>query len=400
MYVSFNRSRAQRDCGENIPVRPEPDDDRRSVDRLSEVSRPNVESSQPDLELSLGKRKKIGTIDDGEIEIPATKPNEDRSPTTARPETDETSTPPSRPRWEKTDEIREWLERRLDASRGPTSPDLREQMWNKAGAVGGPQAFEEWQNAIDHWRQTQSIHRPIPEIIRWTPDPMGTLEWTIRRPQLAQVHPDIQAFCQVYERLDESEMDDTIHAVKYRVCSATLYQTYERATVFLEQNPPVGQTKASAAKLQLFRCLYPARAEGMEPRKIISAKWTRLTTRLSYAKRWAFIRDRLGVGIFWVMPRGILSHSFVEQTLRRWNHLEVWIELVQKRNPHAIRLGEATMNQIQGMLIRPYLFSKRRILDTLTPLELAAYLAREKDPTTLWDTIDEKTLTGDASTSC
>lgn len=93
------------------------------------------------------------------------------------------------------------------------------------------------------------------------------------------------------------------------------------------------------------------------------------------------------------MPREILPHSFVEQTLTRMEHLEVWVELVRKRSPHAIRLGEATMTYIQGMLIRSRVPSKRRILETLDPADLEAYLTGEQDPTEIWDAVDEGVLT-------
>ena len=321
----------------------------------------------------------------------------------ARPDRDDISTQSSPPRSEgEEQETRGWFERRLDEQPEPTSSTLRRDMWKKAGAVGGPQALEEWQNAIGYWRNAAYLE-PTRGLIAPTEDQVaskkGGKELAIRKPHLAKVHPDIQAFCQVYERLDENDMDDIVRTINYRSYSATLHQRYERATPIVDKTETSGQTKATTAKVQLFKHLYPGLAEATEPQKVAPAKWKKLTRRLNFAKRWAFLRDQLGVGIFWVMPRELLPHTFVEQTLRRWNQLEVWVELVRKRSPYAIRLGETTMNQIQGMNARSRVPSKRRILETLDPVRLQTYLATEEDPTKIWDVVDEGVVTSADETS-
>lgn len=400
IYKSASHARAHQDCEPSSPVRSP--DQRPSA----HVEAPIVASTeQPSHDQRCGfriltreaayepspgirKRVKIGSDREG------AEGGDKRAGTqaTARRDSGETLPQSQLSRSQGQEEIRKWLEHRLDDS---TSIPLLKQMWTTAGAVGGWEALEEWRNAISSWRSRKSL-QPTRSLTVSTEDGRTTekgLELATRKPHLAKVQPEIQAFCQVYDRLDESEMDETVKAVYHRLYLATLHQNYERALRVIEGGGARGQTKAARAKVQLFQYLHPGIAEVSEPRKMAPSKWKKFETRLKYGRRWAFLRDQLGVGIFWLIPQKILSHSFIEQTLRSIDQLEVWVELVRKRNPHAIRLGAATMKHIQGLFAQPPVSSKRRILETLEPLDLKAYLAREEDPTKIWEIVDEGVLT-------
>lgn len=323
-----------------------------------------------------GKRAKGKEMEEGpETETRQLDRPRSRSPTDPGSGADESSEDsPSCSDGERQLKADAWLEQAWGTAPRP-SPRVQTAMVRNALAVGGPTAMEEWQDLFRYWRNTNSIRTTL-EII----DPTGKTDsrayqgLIARQTHLQGTHVNIRDFYRAWHRLDELRVDTTSKAIIYRIQCAALDDAYHRAFAQIKGKAIRGVTQTAQAKLTLFRMVYPQYWEIPKPKdgSITKTAWRNFNHRLEYAKRWAFLKQELGPGIFMIIPSSIVPHTFVEQTLK-YRQLKVWVKLIATVNPGALPMGTAVCQTLEKIQRRQKLSSKRLRLEKVPTADLKGY---------------------------
>jgi hypothetical protein len=81
--------------------------------------------------------------------------------------------------------------------------------------------------------------------------------------------------------------------------------------------------------------------------------WGKFKKHLAKAKRWLRVQDELGAGVFALIPSHVISHTWIERTLSE-ERLGIWLQLVARFYPHAVRFGSFIESYIEdGLHGRP-----------------------------------------------
>jgi hypothetical protein len=143
-----------------------------------------------------------------------------------------------------------------------------------------------------------------------------------------------RAFYTAWLHCDKSESVMATAYIRYRWAAALLGQAFENKKREIQQASQAisnnmsrnryGKGKVSGEAIDDLLCLLH--------QKPTEADRARFAKRLTKAKRWHTIAQRLGWGSFLLMPHDLISNHWVERTLRTGD-LDVWLNLIKQVNP-------------------------------------------------------------------
>lgn len=150
-----------------------------------------------------------------------------------------------------------------------------------------------------------------------------------------------KAFYTAWIHCDKSESVMATAYIRYRWAAALLGQAFEdkkreiqdadRAISSDTTRNRYGKGKVSGEAID--NLLY------LLHQKPTEADRARFTKRLTKAKRWYTIAQKLGWGSFFLMPHDLISNHWIERILRT-SDLDVWLDLVKLVNPDAYNASQ------------------------------------------------------------
>lgn len=216
----------------------------------------------------------------------------------------------------------------------PAVEDIDLLVW-RARAVSGTPAKEIVRTFCSDWRRhvtlrpTDSIEA-LPHLRAALPSSQGGGLIS------SQPHEDKEAaFCRLYRRVAGWGALGVVAGYSYRAELAEMWDCYmlvqrqiereDGRMVFFSQNGELSRATAKKAKQRLVH-----RLAGPDPPL---HAYNKLDAELSKAKRWQYIRDKLGIPTLAVWPEAIVPHSWVEGKALPWTKLEVWVDMIIKFYP-------------------------------------------------------------------
>lgn len=242
------------------------------------------------------------------------------------------------------------------------------EMINRAKAVAAASCLQDWKAVLQAWRE---MHREGKRLFPRTGTTVVALQArgdsfhsvssaqdtaceTQETPAtLSQVeqrgHTDtvltkkeVEGFRNLLASARRNETADIIGSMRHRWVMSALYAEYERLEDVLSKRAKVTSTRgrgiATVAREQLFRALLQAYHEDYA-RDNYTTRYRSWNRYLDYGKRWWMLRQKFGIGIFALMPKGGIPHAFVER--RPIHRLEDWIQMVATCNENIQETCEA-----------------------------------------------------------
>lgn len=209
----------------------------------------------------------------------------------------------------------------------------------RAGAVGGCDALENWRCLLGYWRRSGALgpsQGPSDGAPSQPPAVgAGALEAALR------------GFRQAYVAAEKEDATGILQEMMYRHRLASLHLAHRAAEGVLVAEGPgdrgVGVGDASVVKRRLFEQLHPDVDGACWERN-----WGRFNKRLAQGRRWWDVRDRLGVGIFALIPASAVPHSWVERLTA--DHFSAWVNLIRKYGADVVRLAGMMDDAVLGAL--------------------------------------------------
>lgn len=212
---------------------------------------------------------------------------------------------------------------------------------NKAKAVGGRHAVQEWRELFCYWRANMTL--------RSRPNSQCNDHALVRAPSTESEL--VEKFCHVYRQITQADTIVTFRAIARR-CQMVELDDYYRQVAGLAtgERRTRGKKKISEGKQHLFDLLYPqfqglgvipakagdARAVvegGREPSREGQLAWNRFTTKLASAKRWKDLTVEFGFGILGLIPEAQVGNKWVEKGLKNNAQFQTWLGAIRRFNP-------------------------------------------------------------------
>lgn len=268
------------------------------------------------------------------------------------------------------------------------------EMIHRASTVATVDCLQDWRVVLDTWRELHregkrlfaNIGVQVPGLIDASMTECATGNESMPATQLTQTRSagqgtslaltgiEVASFRQLLATVKQSETADILGDIRHRWVMAALYKEYERLEGLLRQRVKLtgqrGRGLATVAREQLFSEVHRdenGNTISVQDNPTSYRSWSRY---LEYGKRWKMLKDRFGVGIFALLPRGGVPNSFVER--RPLRVLQEWIEMIARCNERVKDMAEA---------IEPLLLSCLReeqppgelLLETVDSGELGEY---------------------------
>lgn len=153
---------------------------------------------------------------------------------------------------------------------------------------------------------------------------------------------EIAGFRQLFASVRRSETAGILGDMRHRWSLATLYIEYLRLEEILRKRVVLTSTRgrgiATVARDQLFTAVF--NHDGVViPEDERAARYRNWNRYLEYGKRWSMLKEKFGVGIFAVLPRGGVPNSFVER--RNIQRLAEWLDMLAECNDRVKELSVA-----------------------------------------------------------
>lgn len=244
-----------------------------------------------------------------------------------------------------------------------------DKMIQKAKAIGNATAVAAWQAIVKHWR----THGTLATINLYAQTPTSS-QAPAAPPHLTQEPPEVQALYQVFQTINQSDVDGALHLMLHRRYYADLFQHYQDAEAVIGADPnptdrPKGVTNAAVVKLRLFRSLYPEYTGERPPQdKHHRRNWDGFHKKLEKGRRWLYLRQQTNAGVLALIP-DVVSNSWIEKSLP-YDVFCTWVQLIQYCNQPAVALGELMLTALQQALSGHAIPQKRIRLEIAEAAEL------------------------------
>jgi len=251
--------------------------------------------------------------------------------------------------------------------------------------------MERWQDVYHHWRANGSLSSNSHA------EPLSHWHWDLdqnvvfRQPHLQHLKAEIKDFYLAWNTVNQLSVNRLLAAVCHRHKRADLFDCYQRALQRLAlADNAVGERSETAAKQTLFRVLYPQWRDVENPNRNESTKsaYAKYDRLIKAGKRWSLMRDRLGPGLFALIPESTVSHTFVEHDLKI-EQFHIWVTLIQRWNSQAVELGRLIVSKVERALSGLQPSTKRLVLETVQRSKIKAL----PDMRGLLEEVDEGLLT-------
>lgn len=160
---------------------------------------------------------------------------------------------------------------------------------------------------------------------------------------VALTRVEVEGFRNLLATVRRSETADILGDMRHRWIMAALYAEYERLEGLLRKRVKLtssrGRGIATMAREQLFGEVYRQDDDTLMIGDDNTARYRAWNRYLEYGKRWMMLREKFGVGIFALLPRGGVPNSFVER--RPIQRLEDWMNMLTKCNDNVREMSEA-----------------------------------------------------------
>lgn len=293
-----------------------------------------------------------------------------------------------------------WLSTQLEADRGRVygtiAPRLQRQMVRTALAVGSLPVIEDLQNFIRYYRThgqldgsaaatalTGSAEHRTQQVLSYAE---GQLHLRTRR-------VEVQRFCHAWFLVHRSEAFRFLTALKHRQTLAHLADCHKEAAKGIEVERSGRGHVVSQAKQVLFKAVHPNWKDVPEPASDPATKvaWAKFGKTLVAANRWKMLEERLGRGVFTLIPEAQVLNTFIQYTLTT-EQVTLWVRLLEHIRPTCLEFGR---RMLEASFWRPFeggVVSKRRC--RLEVASLSTLRAAPTDPL-LIELIDEGELSSD-----
>lgn len=237
-------------------------------------------------------------------------------------------------------------------------------MINRASAVGAFECLEDWRIVLETWREAHRNGRrmftnntPLPTLDERPKTSScdedgssdggpGTVVLSQRTEHSnvpsALTRQEVVGFRNLLATVRRSQAADILSDVRHRWCMTALYMEYERLEKLLRSRVKLtgrrGRGIATVARERLFQEIdsqgRASDSQGVNPAN--HKLWNRY---LEYGKRWLLLKERFGIGVFALMPRGLGINSFVERTpIKR---VQDWMNMLATCNPNVRDMSDA-----------------------------------------------------------
>jgi hypothetical protein len=233
----------------------------------------------------------------------------------------------------------------------------------RAGAIGTFACLQDWRVVLETWREVHRDGRRLfanmgPKLpmlksrafdeVTGSGDEQhvdGVLsQVTVGEDRLpALTRAEVNGFRSLLATVRRSETAGILGDVRHRWIMAALYAEYEQLENLLRKRVKLTSTRgrgvATVAREQLFQEVCQ-QEDGIWTRDSESSSKYRSWNRyLDYGKRWFMLKERFGIGILALFPRGGVSNSFVER--RPIKRLEDWMDMLAKCNNSVMDMSTA-----------------------------------------------------------
>lgn len=294
------------------------------------------------------------------------------------------------------DRDRVWLSARLLASKKAniraTSPTMQDRMIQTASSVGGIQSMQDWQDIYQHWRDNGDLNtttfdssEPLAHFV----DPPETM--IERNPHLKTLKPVFWELHLAWNKVKRVLINDLLGAICYRQKLAALSEVFQKAArAIVIDFDPAKKSSVKQARITLFCLLHPGYKDITDPDKNSASiyHWGQFTLALRKGKTWSSIALRLGYGVFALIPESLIHNKFIEQELRV-EHLDIWLDLVERVNPDCVSLSNRFADIVNCALLGQRIQRKRLRLEIVP----RADIQHTTDLSTLLQEVDEGQLT-------
>jgi hypothetical protein len=262
---------------------------------------------------------------------------------------------------------------------------LAQQIITNAMAVGNARAIQTWKSICAHWR----THGSLTTVNLYAHNPSSSQALSTPA-HLAHAARAVQDLYRIFQTVNQSEVDSSLHLMFHRRYFADLFQHYSEAEVALAAEPPDGprprgMTNAALVKQRLFLSLHPEHTALTNPRTHAKSQkaWDEFHRKLERGRRWLYLRDQTNPGIFALIPDSV-SNRWVEKDLP-YDIFCAWVNLIHRFNQPAIALGEAMLPGLQHALAGRSMPDRKIRLEITDIGDLASY----SDTSVLFRDVDE-----------
>lgn len=257
----------------------------------------------------------------------------------------------------------------MDSQKGlisvATTSPRRVKMFQNAIAIAGVACAEEWQGYMRTWRENGHL----------TSRPTSRNQRSLMH--LQNVSPEIRAFHYKYSRVEISDVIESWRAITHRIRQVDLWEAFLQAghTIPSKDLGPLrnGQVVLSQQKLYLFGIIHP-RYKGVERPEtsdLCKKDWSTFTYQLRNATRWYTLQAELGYGILGLIPKRVISSSWVQRL--NADEFPLWIMAIRKWNPTCLEISQVWTSTLRLAFSNRGPSRRLKVLEEIPPALLKKY---------------------------
>ena len=196
--------------------------------------------------------------------------------------------------------------------------------------------------------------------------------------------PEVHEFRRTWTAVGDLQARGLVNVVARRLCLSQLALAYDTAVeaVSLSCTKTLNPRNRDRAKEEMFWVAHPE-LEGHSPNRHpktcgCQSKFTRFGHALQFARRWRTVEDRLGAGVFALIPHsGRISNTWHEQSTTL-DQFHLWIDLVCFLNPDCIEAGRRIEGYVKAACFGDKISGKRLNLEIYDESDLKEHLGKQE----------------------
>ena len=239
---------------------------------------------------------------------------------------------------------------------------------NKAAAIGTVECLKDWRSILHAWRAEHrdgkrfltGVSPQLPTLaeyedsgsdtgincygIRPDNEALSTQMTCSSDNEPSLSYAETTEFKDLFLAARRSQAIGIVGDMRHRWIMAAMYTKYETLETLTRKRaaPSGGRGRgfATVAKEQLFSSVYSRDSRPNATREACAAEWKEFGRWLDYGRRWCMLKDKFGLGIFGLLPRSVISNSFIERGLTVTRFAQ-WVEMVATCNTNVREMAKA-----------------------------------------------------------
>jgi len=249
-----------------------------------------------------------------------------------------------------------------------TGVELAANMVAKAAAIGTVECLRDWRTVLKMWRRQHAeggrlfsgIEQDLPSLSECEdsgPDDNDDDPFHIRpdnrlvlsqRTRIATNEANLndfetQGFTALFNAAQRSQTSEIVGDMRHRWIMAAMFEQYEALETLVrkrQKKSARGRGFATVAKEHLFGASYKAEDGTFADAKKNPVDFREFGRELEFGKRWCMLKAKFGVGVFALLPRGIVTNHFIERGMSMTRYAQ-WIEMIRVCNSQVETVAQA-----------------------------------------------------------